>query len=45
MRAVGIFPRSKYSHLIAMTDFDWKTRRGTFFHVPYGGRIEIEACD
>lgn len=37
------FPRARYSHLILMDAFNWDTRRGAYIHIPYGGRIEIEA--
>lgn len=37
------FPRARYQHLMIEHNFNWKTRRGEIIHMPYGGRIEIEA--
>jgi hypothetical protein len=36
-------PRAHYQHLLVLHNFNWETRRVSYFHVPYGGRVEIEA--
>ena len=37
------YPRAHYQHLMIAHRFNWDTRRGEYIHIPYGGRIEIEA--
>jgi len=37
------FPRAHYEHLVIAHNFDWKTRRGEYIHIPFGGKIEISA--
>ena len=36
-------PRARYDHLIFMHKFNKQDRRGEYFHIPFGGKIDISA--